>query len=291
MSRKTSHGEGAEARGVITRRRFLRWGAVAGGSSLMAVYPVAIERYMVFENHYHISVPRLPDAFEGFTIVHLTDLHHGPLTPLSVIRGVVERANAIARDITVCTGDYVALRNTEREIEAVWPVMNALEAPQGVYAVLGNHDHWAHTERSISELEASGFNLRHRVRALERKGACIWLAGTGDLWEDARPLDELLQDIPEAECRIVLAHNPDSADTDYTRRVDLMLSGHTHGGQVCIPWLGSPIVPVRNKRYDQGLCPTEKGHDVFISRGIGWTILPIRFNCTPEIAVLHLTRA
>lgn len=88
--------------------------------------------------------------------------------------------------------------------------------------------------------------------------------------------------------RIVLAHNPDTADTAYEAPVDFMISGHTHGGQVRIPFFGSPILPVRNKTYSQGVKQTPKKYPIFISRGIGWSILPIRFNCYPEIAVLEL---
>ncbi|NQU39869.1 MAG: hypothetical protein HQ523_07955 [Lentisphaerae bacterium] len=94
--------------------------------------------------------------------------------------------------------------------------------------------------------------------------------------------------MPESDCRIVLAHNPDTADTSFSSRVDLMLSGHTHGGQVRIPFIGPPVLPVRNKNYSSGLKSSLRGATVFISRGIGWAILPVRFNCFPEIAVLEL---
>ncbi len=116
----------------------------------------------------------------------------------------------------------------------------------------------------------------------------MWIAGAGDLWEDHKDLDEILRPIPEGDCRIVLAHNPDTADTSFNSRVDLFLSGHTHGGQVRIPFAGPPILPVRNKAYSSGLINSPRGTPVFISRGIGWAIFPIRINCFPEIAVLEL---
>jgi predicted MPP superfamily phosphohydrolase len=114
------------------------------------------------------------------------------------------------------------------------------------------------------------------------------LAGAGDLWEDHSDLDDLLRKVPGSECRIVLAHNPDTADTKYSSRVDLMISGHTHGGQVDIPFVGTPVLPVRNKNYSSGLKRSPRGCRVFISKGIGWAIYPVRFNCFPEIAVLEL---
>ncbi|MBI5440721.1 MAG: hypothetical protein HY900_05860 [Deltaproteobacteria bacterium] len=144
---------------------------------------------------------------------------------------------------------------------------------------------------SIHGREGSGTcpkAMIHKVRSLERGGKTVWIAGAGDLWEDHRDVDVLLRGIPEADCRIVLAHNPDTADTGFGGRTDLMISGHTHGGQVNIPFLGPPVLPVRNKTYSSGLKTSTRGARVFISRGIGWAIYPVRFNCPPEIAVLEL---
>jgi hypothetical protein len=259
-----------------------------GALGLVASYPVFIERYIILLNRYRIPVPNLPPAFHGFRIVQLTDLHHGFLVPLAVIRHVVWRANRTERDVIVCTGDYVHERNATGEIDAVWPVMAQLTAPGGVYSTLGNHDHWADTDRSQYWLERSGQDLRHRLTPLERDGQRIWLAGAGDLWEDHRDVDGLLRNVPDEDCRVVLAHNPDTADTSFSSRVDLMLSGHTHGGQVDIPFVGTPVLPVQNKSYSSGLKRSPRGTNVFISKGIGWGIYPVRFNCFPEIALLEL---
>jgi predicted MPP superfamily phosphohydrolase len=220
--------------------------------------------------------------------VHLTDLHYGLLVPLAVIKCVVSRANYIQRDAIVCTGDYVHERQATGQIDRVWPHLAQLVAPAGVYAVLGNHDHWADTERSQHWLKESGQDLRHGVVSIDRDGQRIWLAGAGDLWEDHVSVDELFADVPERECRILLAHNPDTADTDYATRVDVILSGHTHGGQVVFPFLGPPLLPVNNKAYSSGLKRSPRGTPVFISRGIGWAVYPVRLNCLPEIAVLEL---
>lgn len=275
---------------VLSRRHFLKAAAGVGGLGLVASYPIFIERYVILTNTYRIPVPNLPEAFAGLRIVHLTDLHYGSLVPLSVIRHVVNRANRIERDLIVCTGDYVHERKAITQIDQVWPELARLDAPLGVYSVLGNHDHWADTAKSDYWLKETGQDLRHKAVSIERAGQRLWLAGTGDLWEDPSPLDPLLQDIPDTECRIVLAHNPDTADTDFSQRVDLMLCGHTHGGQVNIPFFGPPVLPVHNKTYSSGLKTSPRGMKLFISRGIGWAILPVRFNCCPEIAVLELVR-
>jgi predicted MPP superfamily phosphohydrolase len=108
------------------------------------------------------------------------------------------------------------------------------------------------------------------------------------LWEDHKSFDDILNKVPEDDCRIVLAHNPDSADTNFSERIDLMICGHTHGGQVNIPFYGTPVLPVKNKNYNFGLKTSSKGQPIFISKGLGWAIYPVRFNCFPEIAVLEL---
>ncbi len=274
----------------VNRRNFLKLGVFGGAGCLVGSYPVFIERNIILVNTYHIPVPGLPPAFEGFTIVHLTDLHHGFLVSKSLIEKVVFRSNSIPRDITVCTGDNIHERNAAVQIDTVWPILGKLKAPFGVYSVLGNHDHWGDTDHSIYWLDKTGQNLRHTSVKLERNGQALWLVGAGDLWEDHVPIDALVESIPPDTCRIVLAHNPDSADTVFSTRVDLMISGHTHGGQVNIPFVGPPVLPVKNRNYSSGLKKSPSGFPVFISRGIGWAIYPVRFNCYPEIAVLKLTR-
>lgn len=276
---------------VLTRRRFLLVGG-AGVGALAASYPFFIERHLLFTNRYRIPVEHLPEAFRGFRIAQVTDLHYGALVPLGFLRRVIAGTNAAGADVIVSTGDLVHAGGSGRDqIDAIWPLMCDLSAPCGAFAVLGNHDHWADGVRSRYWLERSGQNLRHRAVCLRRGDARLWLAGTGDLWEDRGDLDGLLAPVPEKDCRVVLAHNPDTADTDFTTRIDLMISGHTHGGQVRIPFVGTPVLPVQNKDYSSGLKTSPRGMPVFISRGIGWSILPIRFNCPPEIAVLELVPA
>lgn len=236
----------------ITRRQFFKLAGWAGAFDLVACYPFFIERYIVHVNMYRIPVPNLPEAFSGLRIVHLSDLHYGFLVPRFFIEGIIEKANYIECDMIICTGDYVHEFNSTGQNDTVRPLISKHNVPLGVYSILGNHDHWAYTPHSEYWLKRSGQDLHFKNKYSERDGSRIWLTGAGDFWEDHRDLDELLRDIPESDCRIVLAHNPDTADTNFVSRIDLMISGHTHDGQVEIPFLGIPILPVRNKNYSSG---------------------------------------
>jgi predicted MPP superfamily phosphohydrolase len=271
----------------MNRRIFLKRCAIAAVAAGSFGYPLLIERYRFQVNRYDIPVTGLPAEFRGFTIVHLSDLHYGPLMPLAVIRYLVRQANALEKDVIVCTGDYVHGHNRTGQIERVWPVLNQLRSTGGVFSVLGNHDHWADARKSLDWLRRSGQDVRHRAVPISRGSARIWIGGAGDLWEDDPGIDRAFRSAPPGEAKILLAHNPDTIDTAFDTRVNLVIAGHTHGGQVIVPFWGPPILPVRNKRYASGLIHTEKTK-LFISRGLGWAILPVRLNCLPEIAVLRL---
>lgn len=271
---------------VMNRRQFLR-SSFAAAACLLASYPVLIERNLLQINQYQIPVANLPRSFHDFKIVQITDLHYGPLVSLDFVAEVVQKANSLAGDIIVCTGDYVHGINGGDQIDAVWPLLGELAAPFGVWSVLGNHDHWADLDRSDYWLQKTGQDLRHKCRKIEKGDDTIWLGGAGDYLEDSLGVDKLFDHVPFDGCKILLSHNPDSADEPFRTPVDLIISGHTHGGQVAVPFIGAPVLPVRNKNYASGFIQTRKC-GIFISKGIGWSILPVRINCFPEIAVLRL---
>jgi predicted MPP superfamily phosphohydrolase len=273
----------------MNRRAFLKLAFFGGAAALAGSYPVLIERNLVQVNRYRIPVANLPHSFQKFTIAHLTDLHFGPLVSESFIEKIVQRTNKLRTDVVVCTGDFVHQRNTVKEIEKVWPILSKLEARHGVFSVLGNHDHWADFDRSLHWLERTGQNIRHACRPVYRGRDRILIGGAGDYWEDKLGIDKAFSCSDENECRILLCHNPDAIDTKYKTPMSLVVSGHTHGGQVIIPFYGAPVLPVKNKKYSSGLIETPKTR-LFISRGIGWSMYPVRFNCYPEIAVLELVK-
>lgn len=273
----------------MNRRKFIKSLLYAGlGTGLIASYSLVFERYLIRENHYRINIKNLPKEFAGLTILQLTDIHYGLLDPRVLVEHIIDLANSIEKDIIVCTGDYVRKKNITQEIDTVWPMMQKLKAPMGVYAVLGNHDHWVNSKHSLYWLEKSGLSIRHKTISFERNGKRIWLGGAGDLWEDELKIDETFSGIDENDFKIVLAHNPDTADRrEIKTKIDLYISGHTHGGQINLPLIGPPYLPVKNRKFASGFVKTKKT-SVFVCRGIGWAILPVRFNCPAEIAVLHL---
>jgi predicted MPP superfamily phosphohydrolase len=273
----------------VSRRKFLKLSLSSGVGTLIATYPFCIERYIFQVNTYRIPVPNLPSNFHGFTIAQLADLHYGFLMPLMVVEHIIHKINTLQKDVIVCTGDYIHERNETTQIDTVWPHLMKLNANSGVYSVLGNHDHWGNTDRSLYWLEKSGQSIRHKAVPIIKGEERIWIGGAGDYLEDDLGIDAAFQRVPDSECKILLSHNPDSADTHYKTRIDLMISGHTHGGQVNIPFIGPPILPVKNKSYSNGFVRTGRTN-LYISKGLGWAIIPIRFNCLPEISVLKLVR-
>lgn len=265
----------------LSRRNFLKFGAFCGVGSVTGAYGLFSALHFDV-NHYQIPVPNLPPSFHGFTIVQLTDLHHGFGIPIGVIDRVIAQVNALKKDVIVCTGDYIHGGDGYAAIDKVWSRLTALRAPSGVYSVLGNHDHmFNNTDDSLNRLEQSGQSVRHRALPITRGKERLWIGGAGDLWHDTLGIDEAFRNAPPEECKLLLAHNPESAETPFKTRVDLMISGHTHGGQIGVP----PWSTSWSGLHSRG------GTQIFVCRGIGWYLVPIRINAPPEIAVLTLVPA
>lgn len=255
--------------------------------ALIGSYPIFIERNIVVANRYKIPIADLPHSFHGFTLAHLTDLHFGFFVSKTFVERIVHKTNSLRTDAIVCTGDYVHHKKTTEEIEKVWPILSKLKAKHGVYSVLGNHDHYADFKKSCYWLERSGQNIRHECKPIYKGKDRILIGGAGDYWEDRLEIDKTFSCSEEKDCRLLLSHNPDSVDTQFNTPLSLVISGHTHGGQVVIPFFGPPVLPVKNKHYSSGLIATPRTQ-LFISKGIGCAIYPVRFNCYPEIAILEL---
>lgn len=261
-------------------------------TAVILLYGFSTERYALRVNTYPLYFKDLPAGFDGYRILVITDLHYGLLMSRPWVRHVLDMANGAGADCIACLGDYVKKRNTKDELLAVWPMLKTLKAPDGVYFVNGNHEQWADRAFSLHLLEESGSSLRHRHVMIRKGRDSIALAGCGDRRGGDEPgLDRALAGIPDGTFTIMLAHNPDASDLPRRRRVDLFLCGHTHGGQIVVPLINYPVmIPAEKRSYDSGLKHNDHGEAVFISRGIGWGIVPVRLNCAPELALLQLRK-
>jgi predicted MPP superfamily phosphohydrolase len=276
----------------LNRRRFLKWlGATVAAGGMTTVggpyYARHIEPGWLMVESVEVPIAGLPAALEGFKIVQLSDFHLHPFTQLELVEKAVARANELAADVIVLTGDYVLERADS--IFELAPALAGLNARQGVFAVLGNHDHWTEAAVVRAGLAEAGLALLDNSGvALSAGREQLYLAGVDDCWSGAPDLDMALDGVVAGVPVVLLAHEPDFADTfALDGRVALQLSGHSHGGQVRLPGIGALVLPTYGEKYDAGL---NKAADmwVYTTRGIGVIGPPVRFNCPPEITEITL---
>ena len=242
------------------------------------------EPYMLSIEHERIQLNRLPKEFDGFRIVQLSDIHHGPFSSKEQIEQAVDTANRLKPDIIALTGDYIS---KERHYAAPCAEMlGRLEARHGVYAVLGNHDHWTDAALITDLFRAEGITvLINEGMRFERNGAAFWLAGVDDYMVGLEDLSLALAGAQSDEMKLLLAHNPIILRRAARASVDLVLSGHTHGGQVAIRTERNSARPRR--RLLKGL-GRQGNTQIYVNRGLGTVVLPIRYGCPPEISLLEL---
>jgi uncharacterized protein len=270
----------------MNRRRWIKRAAI-GSVLLGGVYPFLEAKWCRLKQR-TVRLSNLPRPFEGTTIAFLSDVHHGPFVPRGYVRSIVAMTNALKPDIIALGGDYC--HDGPRYIAPVHEDLSGLKAPMGRFAVLGNHDHKDGYKESVQGLEAAGIPLLRNKGVWVEKGlARLRIGGVGDLWCDTQNVDRAVGDATADDAVILLSHNPDVAETLDDRRVGLMLSGHTHGGQVVLPFFGAPRVPsAYGQKYLHGLVRAPSC-DVFVSRGVGTISPPVRLFCRPEIVLLTLT--
>lgn len=271
-------------------RRGLRW-AVWSLLLLPLLWAGVWEPSRLLVRETDLAPTQWPTALDGLKIAQLSDLHVGaPWVGLDQLRRVVERCNAQSPDLVLLTGDYIAhvLGGTILPPEDIAQVLEGLKAPLGVYAVLGNHDWFFDGPRVHQALAAAGIPvLEDRAVALEHRGTRFWLIGIGDYNETTHDWRTPLATVPEGEPVIAFTHSPD-VFPELPARVALTLAGHTHGGQVRLPFFGALRVPSKyGSRYDLGVFE-EAGHTLFVSPGIGTSILPLRLGVPPQISLLRL---
>ncbi|HZS09732.1 MAG TPA: metallophosphoesterase [Blastocatellia bacterium] len=262
----------------------------------LALWAFVIEPNRLVVTETSIAIPELPPEFEGMRIAALSDLHvgFGAMT-MDKLRDVVSRTNALHPDVVVLLGDYVSQLRSDRHAARVDPEvfgqpLAELHAAHGVYAVLGNHDWWYNAPRIRRALERAGIRvLENDAVRIERGDGAVWIAGVGDHWSRHHDVRKTEGRITDHSPVIAITHTPD-VFAELPPRFNLLLAGHTHGGQVNLPILGVLSVPSKDGTHHVIGHYRENGHDLFITPGIGMSILPVRFRVPPEISVLTLTR-
>jgi predicted MPP superfamily phosphohydrolase len=267
---------------------------IVGG---LAADALAIEPNHPIVNRVAIPLHRLPRAFDGFSIVQLSDFHFDRTFSANPIRRAVQIANTLSADLIVLTGDFVTAPFPHRYFPNSKPAANAagpcaeilanLHAPAGVWAILGNHDYSTDPDRVAQLLRDQNIRvLINQSTSIERSGKRLWLCGTRDTPNDS-DIKETLRQVPIDASVVCLVHEPDLAELVSKYPVDLQLSGHSHGGQVRFPFLGPLYLPRLARKYSRGLRKINS-LTLYTNVGIGTMGLPIRLNCPPEITLLTL---
>jgi predicted MPP superfamily phosphohydrolase len=286
-------GTGETSRHQLWRR----WLRVAVALFLLAglmcgIWGFLIEPNRLVVNQQAIQINNWPNDLKGLRIAVIGDIHTGaPFIDDRKLRLLVERTNQQQPDLVVLLGDFMSQDTWHGH--RVAPEITAnhlkyLQAPLGVYAVLGNHDWWDNGHDVRRALEQAGIRvLENDVSEVKRGETSFWLAGLADIWTRPQQVPETLAKIPSGSLIIALTHNPDVFQ-NLPKTVPLMLAAHTHGGQVNFPLIGTPVVPSRfGQRYSAGHV-FENDHHLFVTTGIGTSILPVRFRVPPEIVILTI---
>lgn len=266
---------------------------VLGGALLaLLLWGFWIEPSGLAKKNYQISLQGWPKACDNLTVAVVADLHIGaPYYGLARLTEVVDMVNAIQPDLVLLAGDYVThkvLFGTAVAPETVAPGLAGLKAKMGVFAVLGNHDWWVGGRRIHHSLEHAGITVLEDASVEIVRGGChFFLAGISDYWEGFHDIGKALAGIPDKAAIVALTHNPD-VFVDIPQRVAITFAGHTHGGQVNLPLIGPPVTMSQyGQRFVSGHI-IEEGHHLFVSPGLGTSILPVRFRVPPEISVVTL---
>lgn len=273
-----------------TRRRVFRF--IKSGLFILGIctllYAYFIEPNWIEIKSLQLSLPHLPQEFNEYKIVQISDIHVNRWMTSARLKRIFRLVNQQNPDSIVITGDLVT-HEQQRFIPKLQQTLGVLTAKNGKFGVLGNHDYGANPEAIAKTMAETGvINLNNTYSILQRGTAKLYIAGVDDVWAGKARLDLVLQNLPLNGAAILLAHEPDFGDTSAaTNRFDLQLSGHSHAGQIRLPFLKPPVLPDLGKKYYAGLYQIG-GMKLYTNRGLGMTGLHVRFNCRPEITVITL---
>ena len=282
----------------ITRRGFLKFlGYGLIDLALLSMgsiaYDMLVERGPFSVETIQLKLKRLPKVFSGLRIAQISDIHMGGWMNPERFQQVANIIKAESPDLLLITGDFLLGHHfSEAERQAIVdliPTLSSLAGSIPSFAVLGNHDYWTNSEAIRQMLFSCGItDLTNTVFTLTREKANLHICGVDDIWRGDVRLDDVIAQLNDDTAAILMAHEPDFADTSAaTGRFDLQISGHTHGGQVNLPLIGPPVRPYLGQKYPIGLYKIREMFQ-YTNRGVGMARLPIRFNCPPEITVFVL---
>jgi uncharacterized protein len=260
--------------------------------AVSAIWAFFIEPNRLVVHQQTVQIDNWPNELSGLRVALIGDVHTGgPFIDYQKLRRIVDLTNQQNPDLIVLLGDYMSpdsWHSHKVEPEVTAGVLKDLRAPLGVYAVLGNHDWWYNGEKVGRAFEDVGIRvLENDVAEMKWRDQSFWLVGFADIWTRRLQIKETIAKVPAGAPIIGLTHNPDLFPR-VPQMVPLLLAAHTHGGQVNLPLVGTPIVPSHfGSKYTAGHI-FENGHHLFVTTGIGTSILPVRFRVTPEIVILTI---
>ncbi len=256
-------------------------------------YGLLVEPGWVKVENVQLNLRRLPQIFSGLRIAQISDIHMGGWMNADRLQHIAELILAQKPDVLLITGDFLMGHSfTESawgSINDLTKVLSPLASAVPSFAVLGNHDYWTDSRIIREMLLACGItDLTNSTFTMTRENKKLYLCGVDDVWEGDVCLNEVVAHLSDNCAAILLAHEPDFADTSATTdKFDLQVSGHSHGGQIVIPFYGAPILPYMGRKYPGGLYEIGKMYQ-YTNRGVGMHRFPIRINCPPEITVFTL---
>jgi uncharacterized protein len=262
------------------------------GLAALAIWSLLIEPNRLIVHEETIQIDNWPDELTGLRIALIADVHTGePFINDQKLQQIVSTTNALNPDLIVLLGDYMSPNSWHShrvEPEVTAAALKNLKCPLGVYSVLGNHDWWYNGAKVRRALEQNGIHvLEDEAAEIKWHDKSFWLVGLADFWTRPQHVDQTIARLQPGSTIIALTHNPDIFPS-LPHSVPILLAGHTHGGQVNIPLIGTPIVPSRfGEKYTAGHV-FENGHHLFVTTGIGTSILPVRFRVPPEIVILTI---
>lgn len=237
-----------------------------------------------------IVLPKLSGVFNDYRFVQLSDFHLGTWLNARDLLEIVEIVNQQDPDLIAITGDFISYEPSRFSSDLI-RILSGLNAKDGVIAVLGNHDHYTDAGLIRAVLEQSGIiELGNRIHVVQRDLSHLIFAGVDDYMTRHADLESVITQIPNSHDPVILlAHEPDFADISAASgRFDMQISGHTHGGQICLPYYGNLYLPRYGRKYPSGQYLVENMVQ-YTNRGLGTSWVKFRFNCPPEITVFHLS--